>query len=71
MKLEVPVDSDYTDKNGRDLWIVTLGDYYKNFKVAYYSYEGIYAVEYAKREYKGYSVISWQLASEAYKWRKP
>lgn len=70
MKLEVPIDSDFTDHNSRDLWIVTLRDYYRNFKIAYYAYEGKYAVEYAKREYGGYSVISWQLASEVYKWRK-
>lgn len=71
MKLEVPLESAYLDKNERDLWIVTLGEgRYKTIKAAFYACEGKYAAEYAKMEYPGLYVISYQLATEAYKWRK-
>ena len=71
MKLEVPLDSAYVDKNDRDLWIVTLGESrYKTTQAAFYACEGKYAAEYAKMDYPNLYVVSYQLATEAYKWRK-
>lgn len=71
MQLEVPLDSAYVDKNDRDLWIATLGESrYKTIKAAFYACEGKYAAEYAKMDYPNLYVVSYQLATEAYKWRK-
>lgn len=72
MQLEVPLDSACVDRNDRDLWIVTLQEHrYKTIKAAFYACEGKYAAEYAKMDYPNLHVVSYQLATEAYKWRKP